>query len=89
MVTRRLDADVLQFADPSMHSLDRVTEAFRSYEPAGQRRAMAALLVGLWRYAGLPTLDGGAVQPPARARHAGRLSSVWPFVVGQRWFLCR
>jgi hypothetical protein len=51
---RSVYADVLQYADPSSHSYDRVTEAFRSYEPSGQRRAMASLLLGLWKHAGLP-----------------------------------
>ena len=48
-------ADVLQYADPSVDASDRVAEAFRTYVPKGQRRGMAALLIGLWKYAGLPT----------------------------------
>lgn len=72
---RGVYADVLQYADPSTHSLERITEAFRSYEPAGQRRAMAALLVGLWRYAGLPVADGSthssaSLRPPPGRRVA-------------------
>jgi hypothetical protein len=51
-------AEVLQYADPSTDPLDRVTEAFRTYEPAGQRKAMASLLVALWKYAGLPVAVG-------------------------------
>lgn len=61
---RGIYADVLQYTDPSTDSGDRVVEAFRGYEPAGQRRAMAALLVGLWRYAGLPVI-ASASAPPA------------------------
>lgn len=58
-------AEVLQYADPSTDSLDRVTEAFRSYQPAGQRKSMAALLIGLWAYAGLPIAanDSGSAPP--------------------------
>ena len=51
---RDVYGDVLQYGDPSEDVLDRIQEAFRGYEPDGQRRAMAALFIGLWRYAGLP-----------------------------------
>jgi hypothetical protein len=51
---RGIYAEVLQFCDPSTDTLDRIIEAFRGYEPQGQRRAMASLFLGLWRYAGLP-----------------------------------
>lgn len=57
---RGLYADVLQYVDPSAESYERVTEAFRTYEPAGQRRAMASLLLGLWKYAGLPVPSPGS-----------------------------
>lgn len=50
---RDVYADVLQYGDPSVDVLDKVQEAFRTYEPVGQRKSMASLLVGLWRYAGL------------------------------------
>lgn len=64
-------ADVLQYADPSSDSYERVTEAFRTYEPAGQRRSMASLLIGLWKYAGLPvvaTPTNGSAPPERRSR---------------------
>ncbi len=61
-------ADVLQYANPSTDSYDRVAEAFRSYEPAGQRRSMASLLTGLWKYAGLPVnAEGNGEGRPRRA----------------------
>lgn len=50
---RDVYADVLRYGDPSTDILDKIQEAFRTYEPAGQRKSMASLLVGLWRYAGL------------------------------------
>ena len=50
-------AEILQYADPSTATLDRLTEAFRTYEPSGQRKSMAALLLGLWKYAGLPVVE--------------------------------
>jgi len=64
-------ADVLQYVDPSTDSYDRVVEAFRTFEPHGQRRSMASLLVGLWRRAGLPTeaigVGGASTEDSARA----------------------
>lgn len=54
---RSVYADVLQYTNPSEDHPSKVAEAFRGYEPAGQRAAMAGLLIGLWRYAGLPVID--------------------------------
>jgi hypothetical protein len=51
---RGVYADVLLYADPSTDPHEKVAEAFRTYEPVSQKRAMASLLLGLWRYAGLP-----------------------------------
>ena len=68
---RSVYADVLQYADPSTDPYERVTEAFRTYEPAGQRRAMASLLLGLWKYAGLPVPEGQTpAARPSRPRPA-------------------
>lgn len=66
---RAVYADVLQYADPSQDTASRVAEAFRSFEPAGQRKSMAALLVGLWRYAGLPVpnAESGAARLAVRS----------------------
>jgi hypothetical protein len=65
---RGLYVDVLQYTDPSTDASDKVAEAFRTYEPAGQRRAMAALFVGLWKYAGLPVPAESAAQRSSGAR---------------------
>ena len=51
---RDVYTDVLQYGDPGTDILDRIQESFRTYEPQGQRKSMAALFVGLWQYAGLP-----------------------------------
>lgn len=72
---RGVYADVLQYADPSTDPYDRVTEAFRTYEPAGQRRPMAALLIGLWKYAGLPVRadsngESGPRRPASRPKRS-------------------
>lgn len=67
---RGVYGEILQYCDPSQDSYDRVVEAFRGYQPQGQRRAMAGLLLGLWRYAGLPVASapkaptGASVQRP-------------------------
>lgn len=53
---RAVYADVLKYCDPSSDQYDKVVEAFRGYEPKGQRRGMATLLLGLWKYAGLPVV---------------------------------
>jgi hypothetical protein len=62
---RGVYADVLHYCDPSLDGSERVAEAFRTYLPKGQRRGMAALLIGLWRYAGLPV---PAESPPSSPR---------------------
>lgn len=68
---RNVYVDILQYADPSKDRPDRVQEAFRTYEPAGQRTSMTSLLVGLWRYAGLPVAaaeNGGSRLTVTRRR---------------------
>ena len=72
---RSLYADVLQYTIPSVDSPERVAEAFRTYEPAGQRRAMAALFIGLWKYGGLPVPEGGSLNRVARPARASYPSS--------------
>lgn len=69
---RGIYADVLQYTDPSTDTPDRVAEAFRTFEPAGQRRAMAALLIGLWKYSGLPVASGSESPPSRSIRSAAR-----------------
>jgi hypothetical protein len=50
-------ASVLEFCDPATDSYQRVLEAFRGFQPTGQRPQMVALFLGLWKYAGLPLAD--------------------------------
>jgi hypothetical protein len=54
---RSVYADVLTYVDPATDGTSRIAEALRTYEPAGQRNAMAVLMVGLWRYAGMATAE--------------------------------
>ena len=63
-------AEVLGYSDPSTDSFDKIVDAFRGYQPPRQRRAMASLLVGLWKFAGLPGAQGST--PP---RNTERRSS--------------
>jgi hypothetical protein len=59
-------ADVLKYCDPSTDAYDRIVEAFRGYEPRGQRRGMASLMLGLWKHAGLPVVASPATTKDAR-----------------------
>lgn len=65
---RDVYSDVLNYADPEKDDLKRLTDAFRGYEPAGQRSAMAGLLVGLWRHAGLPTAEPEKQSSPRKRK---------------------
>lgn len=64
---RDVYGDVLQYCDPSTDTPERINEAFRTYEPSGQRAAMASLLIGLWRYAGLPVAVSDNTAKKARS----------------------
>ena len=63
---RDVYADVLPYGNPSEDSIDKIQEAFRGYEPEGQRKAMASLLIGLWEYAGLPLAEQPSSPTPRR-----------------------
>lgn len=65
---REVYADILRYADPSTDPHDKVQGAFRGYEPGGQRPSMAALLVGLWQYAGLPVPENS----PAKSTRSSK-----------------
>jgi hypothetical protein len=56
-------ADVLKYCDPTKDSFERVSEAFRGYEPKGQRSGMVSLFLGLWKYAGLTTPGVSSTAP--------------------------
>lgn len=70
-------ASVLEFCDPATDSYNRVQEAFRGFQPSGQRPQMTALFLGLWKYAGLPLAEAsksssgdGATRATPRPRPA-------------------
>lgn len=54
-VIRAVYAEVFQFTDPAKDDLRRVDDAFRAYEPAGQRARMVTLFMGLCAEAGIVT----------------------------------
>lgn len=62
--------DVLQYADPTTDSPERVSEAFRGYQPDGQRGRMVTLMLGLFEYAGL--IEGRPATPRKAATHKPR-----------------
>jgi hypothetical protein len=65
-------ADVLNYCDPTTDGPETVASKFRGYLPAGQRSAMAALFLGLWRYAGLPTAQPPRDTTPAKPKRVHR-----------------
>ena len=70
--------DVLQYADPSHDDATRIAEAFRGYEPNGQRPRMATLLIGLWEYAALPLPEGEKRAPRKPQARKPQLSKPAP-----------
>ena len=59
---RAVYAEVFGYVDPSKDPPSRVIDAFRSYEPAGQRSRMVTFFLGMCRAAGIVE---GQVRPPA------------------------
>jgi hypothetical protein len=68
---RGVYADVLQYADPSTATPTKLTEAFRGYDPNGQRSRMAVLLLGLWEFVGLPVPEAARSESRSRPRPSG------------------
>jgi hypothetical protein len=52
--------------NPKEDSLDRIRDAFRSYQPRGQQDRMVTLFSGLCRYVGI--MDDAPVRMPSPAR---------------------
>ena len=52
-VVKHAYADVFNFVDPAEDSVDAISDAFRSYNPPGQRDRMVTLFVGLCKEAGI------------------------------------
>ena len=57
---------VFSFVDPATADVGRIADAFRAYNPLGQRKRMVALFLGLCEVAGIRQADSRPVRP-ARA----------------------
>lgn len=66
-------AEVFQFVDPTRDNQQRIEDAFREYQPAGQRRRMVTLFLGLCQEAGIIE-DGPPARPPRPRRREGTRS---------------
>jgi hypothetical protein len=69
-VVRAAYAEVFQFTDPATDDATRIADAFRSYNPPGQRGRMVTLFMGLCEAAGIIPASGGKApaQPAPRQR---------------------
>lgn len=65
-IVRAAYAPILTIVDPSADGDIATNDAFRHYEPAGQRARMVSLFLGLCREAGI--VSGGPVERKARSR---------------------
>ena len=60
-------ADALSFAHPATQTIGDIEDAFRNYNPQGQRAGMVALFLGLLEYAGIDVASakGGRISAQA------------------------
>lgn len=70
-IVRAAYAEVFQFADPAKDDVERISDAFRAFDPPGQRRRMVTLFVGLCDEAGLIP-EGAAAKPGAKSKRSRR-----------------
>ncbi len=64
-IVRAVYADVFQFADPATDTTDKISDAFRAYDPPGQRSRMVTLFITLCEAAGI--IPEGKRPAPATA----------------------
>ena len=71
-------ADVFAFVDPSQDDEGKITDAFRSYEPAAQQRRMVILFRDLCMAAGLAPQKPAKTEKPSSTRPAARAPTTRP-----------
>ena len=89
-LVRGVYAEVFKFTDPASDDLSRVADAFRAFNPVGQRGRMVTLFMGLCEAAGIvpegttrkpPSSNGPRTQAPSRKRAGGTLEQRRPATV--------
>jgi hypothetical protein len=88
-IVRAVYAEVFQFADPATDSTDKIADAFRAYDPPGQRGRMVTLFINLCEAAGI--IPEGKRPAPATPGRAGataprprRTATLEPVAMAQR-----
>ena len=68
-IIRNVYAEVFQYADPAKDDTAKISDAFRDYNPAGQRTRMVSLFMGLCAAAGIipePAVRKAATASPTK-----------------------
>lgn len=69
-------SEVLNFADPSVDSYDKVRDAFRGFLPRGQQERMVTLFLGLMDFIGVDTAKAAGSRSEGARPNGGQRASV-------------